>query len=117
MKVKLSAFAAEALAGKPENGCTLASESVVRAVQYYLASKKGAGPGWAYPEFLRDRSGDKTVELELGIDESLWASLELEAEDHDISTAQLLEHAVLCYVADLDAGRITEKMLDEDLEG
>jgi hypothetical protein len=55
------------------------------------------------------------VELELDIKDDLWHSFEAEAGRQDVSSQQLLEHAAFYFVAELDAGRITQRILD-DLE-
>jgi hypothetical protein len=55
------------------------------------------------------------VEVHLDIDPELWQALSQEAMGQDVSAQQLLEHAVLYFAADDDAGRVTERIL-EDLE-
>jgi hypothetical protein len=53
------------------------------------------------------------VEVELEIDDSLWGQMEREAERQHVTVTQLLEHAALYYAAELDAGRLTERILDQ----
>lgn len=121
VKVKLGAFAGGMLAWKHQrdtdggNGAP-SSDDVVRAIRFYLKEKGGDSTGWAYPDLLRQGRPEEEVEVELDIDESLWGQMEREAERQHVTVTQLLEHAALYYAAELDAGRLTERILDE-LEG
>jgi hypothetical protein len=55
------------------------------------------------------------VELELAVSQGLWRAFEKEAERQGASVPQMAEHAVLYFAAQLDAGHITQRILD-DLE-
>lgn len=119
VKVKLGAFAGGMLAWKHQrdsgsgNGELPSSDDVVRVIRFYLREKGGEGAGWAYPDLLRQGRPEEEVEVELEIDESLWGQMEGEAERQHVTVTQLLEHAALYYAAELDAGRLTERILDE----
>lgn len=119
VKVKLGAFAGEALTGGPKVGATPVvgttpkSDDVLRAVRFYLYDKDSGRPGWAYPALLREQHPGEEIEFELSIDQALWRALKVEAKRQDVSVAQLLEHAALYYAAELDAGRVTERILDD----
>lgn len=123
VKVKLGAFAGGMLAWKHQrdtgsgNGAQPSSADVVRVIRFYLREKEGGDVGWAYPDLLREGRPDEEVEVELEIDESLWGRMEREAERQRVTVTQLLEHAALYYAAELDAGRLTERILDELDEG
>jgi hypothetical protein len=118
VKVKLGAFAGGILAWKHQrdtgsaNG-TPSSDDVVRVIRFYLREKGSGTAGWAYPDLLRQGRPEEEVEVELEIDDSFWGRLELEAERQHVTVTQLLEHAALYYAAELDAGRLTERILDE----
>jgi hypothetical protein len=115
--VKLGAFASKTLAAEAMNGGEPSSASVERAIRCYLNDRGGsAGPGWPFPAFLRGREPVEAVELRLEIEEDLWASLEDEASSQGVSVQQMLDHAVLYFAAEVNAGRVTERILD-DLEG
>lgn len=123
VKVKLGAFAGGMLAWKQQrdtgsgNGGQPSSADVVRVIRFYLREKEGEDIGWAYPDLLRQGRPEEEVEVELEIDESLWGQMEREAERQQVTVTQLLEHAALYYAAELDAGRLTERILDELGEG
>ena len=113
VKVALGAFASKVLAVEGKNGGQSVPASAEQAIRCYLNDKTSGGPGWSYPAFLRGRAPHEEVELELSVDDSLWRSLEEEAEDQDVSPQQMLEHAVIYFAAEVDAGRMTERILDD----
>jgi hypothetical protein len=114
VKVRLGAFAAEALARKLGNGGVPGSPDFERVIQFYLAERSAKPPpGWAYPDFLRERRASDDVELDLKIEDPLWASLEAEAREQDVVVDRLLEHAMLYFAAEMDAGRTTERILED----
>lgn len=119
VKVRLGAFAGGMLAWKHQrdtgsgNGAQPSSADVVRVIRFYLREKDGGDVGWAYPDLLREGRPDEEVEVEIEIDDSLWGRMEHEAERQHVTVTQLLEHAALYYAAELDAGRLTERILDE----
>jgi hypothetical protein len=119
VRVRLGTFAAEALtdhrsvtttAGN-DNRATV--EGVLKALRYYLKDKNASAPGWAYPDILRRHKPGDELELELEMDESLWRAFKSEAKQQEVTARQLLEHAVMYYVAALDEGQITRRILDK----
>jgi hypothetical protein len=115
VSVSLGAFACDALAGEEKNSGPPVSAGVARAIRCYLNDKDSNDPGWSFPPFLRNREPSQEVELELSIDDSLWGSLEEEAQNQRVSVRQMLEHAVLYFAAEVNAGRATQRILG-DLE-
>lgn len=113
VKVKLGAFAAEVLARKLGNGGPPGSLDFERVIQFYLGEKGTRAPGWAYPDFLRERRAGADVELDLNVEDLLWISLEAEAREQGVEVDRLLEHATLYFAAEMDAGRATERILEE----
>jgi hypothetical protein len=112
--VRLGAFASKVLAAEAMNGGQASSTSVERAIRCYLGDKESGGPGWPYPAFLRDRAPLEEVELRLHVDGDLWKQLEAEAESQGVTVQQMLEHAVIYFAAEVNAGRVTERILKED---
>ncbi len=113
--VLVSELSFKALEGEGGSGPGHVRARLVRAVRLYLNDRDSNRPGWAYPAFLPDR-GRGAVKVELSVEEDLWRAFEEEAGRQDVSTSQLVEHAALLYAADVDAGRITQRILD-DLAG
>jgi hypothetical protein len=113
--VTVGAIASKVLAVEMVTRGKPSSASAERAIRCYLNDKDSRGPGWAYPSFLRDRRPVRGVQVNLDIDAGLWQSLSGEAIEQGVSTQQLLEHAVLYFAAEDNAGRVTERII-EDLE-
>ncbi len=85
------------------------------AIRCYLSDKGSGRLAWPYPGFLRESETQEDVELELRLDPGLWDSFESEATSQGVSVQQLAEHAAFYLAAEIDAGRITQRILD-DLE-
>ena len=113
VSVGLSQLALDAVVG--DNGAGAAQARLLSAVRCYLADRNADQAAWPYPAFLRGSVPQVDVELELEIKDDLWHSFEAEAARQDISPQQLLEHAAFYFGAEFDAGRITQRILD-DLE-
>jgi hypothetical protein len=110
--VRIGELAADALSGEHGRTSRYLRLQLVRAIRLYLHDRgTRGGPGWSYPAFLPQEEG--ALELELNVDEDLWTAFEEEARRQGASASCLVEHAALYYAAELDAGRITERILDE----
>lgn len=118
VRIRLGAFAGGMLAWKRQRGAggditEPSSDDVLRVIRFYLKERDSGGTGWSYPDLLREGHPEEEVEVELDIEDSLWRDVRLEAARQHVSVTQLLEHAALYYAAELDAGRLTERILDE----
>jgi hypothetical protein len=115
----LGSLALQALAGEKEEkevGGPMPSR-VVRAIRCYLNDKGSGSPSWRYPSFLAEQERDGGGgEMRVSIDEGLWHSLEREAVSQGISPQRMVEHAAFYFAAEVDAGRITQRIL-ADLDG
>jgi hypothetical protein len=112
VKVQLSEFAVNALEGEDGEGSEHVPARVLRAIFYYLGERDAGRVEWPYPAFMRGAKAGELVELELKVEEKLWSALEEEAASQGVSTQELLEHAALFLAADVNAGRLTERILD-----
>lgn len=111
--VRLGGFACAALAEEEGVDPAQIPSAAVQAIRCYLNDKGTGGPGWLYPGFMRGGDNGDDVELQLSIDGDLWRSLEDEAERQGVSAQKMVEHAVLYFAAETDAGRITRRILDD----
>jgi hypothetical protein len=115
VNIRLGRFAFEALAGGLENGSRqYAPVRMAAAVRCYLGDRGRKRPGWAYPPFLlseEEKRGE--MELEVSIEDELWRSFEDEAGRQGVSVGQMSEHAALYLAAEVNAGRITQRILDD----
>ena len=48
------------------------------------------------------------------MDDATWQRFKAEAEAQDVPVERLLEHAALYFVADLNSGRVTARILEDD---
>jgi hypothetical protein len=90
-------------------------DSVVQhAALYYARDLSSGRPASRSPRFRREaRAGKGRLEVQLELGEPTWQVLDREAERQAISAEALIEHACLYYLADLDSGRIAERILHE----
>jgi hypothetical protein len=110
--VEVSEFAVKALEGEEGGAPEHVPARLSRGIRYYLSEAGAERIEWRYPDFLRSKSSDKLVEVELAVDNELWDSLQDEAARQGITTQQLVEHAALVFASDVNAGRITQRILD-----
>jgi hypothetical protein len=108
--VWLSEFSAEALARG--DGPEHVPARLIRAIHLYLGARDSGRPGWSVPSTLRERE-PRGVELELVADEDLWRAFEQEAGKQGVSVSRLAGQAAIYYAAELDAGRVTQRILDD----
>ncbi len=113
VSVRLSQLAFEALAAEEPKGSPRAPVRTESAVRIYLKDKDADRAAWPYPGFLRGSESQEDVNLELQVDTDLWLQFESEAGRQGVSTQQLLEHAAFYFAAELNAGRITQRILDD----
>ncbi len=113
VELAVSQPAFDALAAEVETRAAITASRMESAVRLYLNDKGAGRPAWPYPSFLQGSETAKDVGLELEIDEALWRSFEAEAAEQSVSLQQLAEHAAFYYSAEVDAGRITQRILDD----
>jgi hypothetical protein len=89
---------------------------LVQAIRYYLADRDSGRAGWPYPDFVLDGDSGEEKTVRIVVDGAVWGEFSQEAARQGISTDQLLRHAALYFAADLDSGRLTQRIL-EGLEG
>jgi hypothetical protein len=111
VNIELSRLAFEGLtSGGPEAAGPLRMEDALRC---YVGDRGTDRPAWPYPGFLRSAERRGEVELELEVAEDLWRAFSEEAERQDVTVGQLAEHAAFYFAAEVDAGRVTERILED----
>jgi hypothetical protein len=116
VSLRLGHFPVEVLA-EADGGADNLQRAFRRAIRLYLNDAGADRPGWAYPDFLRDKKETGEVGVELSIDEVLWIAFEDEAERQGISPSRLASHAALYYAAEFEAGHIPRRILEETEDG
>jgi hypothetical protein len=106
LTLELGEFTREALDAQAARGGAGIASVVSKAVGHYF-SQGGERAAWRLPDFRRQgrplaTAGALAVELA----ETDRRRLEERARLEQASPAQVLEHAALCYLADLAAGRV-----------
>ena len=86
---------------------------VRQAALHFLAGRGRGRIARKVPQFARDHGRAAAIELTLDLEEADWLALEEEAERQEVSLEQLLVHATLLLLADLDSGRVAISILDE----
>jgi hypothetical protein len=113
VNLAVSQLAFEALAGEERGDSTAAPVRTEIAVRVYLGDRDAGQPAWPYPKFLQGSETREDVGLALDVDADLWLQFEAEAKKQGVSVQQLLEHAAFYFAAELSAGRITQRILDD----
>jgi hypothetical protein len=108
MTLRLDSFGREALSEFAEELDDSASAVVRTASLYYLADRDSGRPAWRVPRFVRSaRDADGFV---VDLDDHTFAALRQEASGQGVDPARLAEHALLYFLADLDGGRLAERV-------
>jgi len=109
--IAMSELAFESLTGG--KGDVDSSLRMENALLCYLEDSDSGRPAWAYPEFLRGSETRRDVEIEIAVPRDLWRDFEEAAVGQGVTVEQLAEHAAFYFVAELDAGRVTQRILDD----
>ena len=89
-------------------------EFVQHAARHYVADVDAGRTAHRIPRYREREAGRTAVSLALELDDGFWEDLEMEAARQGVSVERLLGHATLYLIADLDSGRVAERMLEED---
>jgi hypothetical protein len=108
----ISRLSLEALTGKGGDE-ERAGPRLTSAARFYLSDRDSDRPAWPYPSFLRGSETQEDVEVPLDVDKGVWRTFEAEAAAQDVSVQQLAEHAAFYLAAEIDAGRVTQRILDD----
>lgn len=109
--IALSELAFDAVAGGIRG--TDPSLGIENALLCYLGDRGADRPAWSYPGFLRGSEGRREVEIEVEVATGLWQDFEAEASRQGVTVGQLVEHAAFYFAAELEAGRFTQRILDD----
>ena len=108
MTLCLDSFGQQALSQFADEHRDSASAVVRTASLYYLADRDSGRPAWRVPRFTRDASSGDSLDIDL--DDDTFAALRHEAASQGVDPSRLAEHALLYYLADLDGGRLAERI-------
>jgi hypothetical protein len=109
MTLRLDEFGRQALADFAEERHDSASVVVRTASLYYLADRESGRSAWRVPSFL-DAAPPGADCLEVDLDDETWTALAKEARGQGVEPSRLAEHALLYFFADLDGGRLADRV-------
>lgn len=110
VKVELGYFATRAMEARVGPDLAL---GIREAVKHYSRRLESGRKPLAPPSFLRgDESPDPETAMEVEIGAETEATVEREADRQHVSPQQILRHAVLTYLADLDSHGRPLRFLD-----
>jgi cobalamin biosynthesis protein CbiG len=109
MMLRLDSFGRQALTDFTEERHDSAGAALRTASLYYLADRDSGRPAWQVPKFLHS-SPETGTELKIDVDDETWAALDRAAREQGIDPERLAEHALLYYLADLDGGKLAERV-------
>jgi predicted DNA-binding ribbon-helix-helix protein len=112
LTLHLDEFLQGALDGYAREHDGSASSAVRMAALYWIADRDSGRPAWRAPRFRRPADGDSGGALRVVLDDEIWQTLEGEAQRQNVRTELVAEHAVLYFLADLDSGRVAERLAD-----
>jgi hypothetical protein len=108
MTLRLDSFGRQALSEFVDERRDSASAVVRTASLYYLADRDSGRSAWRVPRFVR--SQPEVDGLEVDLDDDTFDALRQEATGQGVDPARLAEHALLYFLADLDGGRLAERL-------
>ena len=103
-------FGLEALATHAGRGTSSVADMAAR---HYLADRRSRRPTWPVPRFHRTITARQPARMEVRLDDETWRALPAEAELQRVTPEELVEHAVLYFLADLHRGRFAGDPLDD----
>jgi hypothetical protein len=112
--LSLEDFGASTLSEQAERLSVTPAELGEHAVRYYLSDRGSGRMALRVPRFPHGEPREPALKLEFDLDPDTWRELDEEAERQEVSVERLLEHAIIYFLADLDAGRVERRMLGED---
>jgi hypothetical protein len=109
--LRFDEFGWESLESQARRDGETVEDLLSRAAAYYDAERPTRRAATRAPPFKPGGRGTpREVRPELG--RECWERLEGEAERQDVALERLLEHAALLYLADIDSGRVADRVLD-----
>jgi hypothetical protein len=108
--LKMDAFGARAFGELARRHGGSVSRLLRMAAHYYLADSDDE-LGWRVPSLAREEGADRRgVAVQVQLDDATWTALAREARRQRVAVATLATHAVLYFIADVDSGRLAQRM-------
>jgi hypothetical protein len=92
-------------------------QMIEQACAHYVSELDTGRLATDLPRFDPDEPTGSPRTVSLDLDRSSVEALDREAQRRGISTARLIRHATLVYLADLDAGRVADRLAERVRSG
>ena len=116
LELDMAEFASTALAEQASRYAVAEEQLVKQAVRHWLRVSATDRPSARVPRFAQPRRAAPTTRVRVELESTDWQELERSAEDQGVPLEQLLVHAIVLFLADLDSGRATAEIAREDEE-
>jgi hypothetical protein len=113
LTLSLDEFGASTLEAEAERYSVSTTGLARHAVHYYLSDLDSGRMALRVPRLPQAGPRGPALELALDLDADSWNELDREAERQEVPLERLLEHAIVYFLADLDAGRVERRMLED----
>jgi hypothetical protein len=112
--LELGEFARETLENGARSYALSPEELVGYAVRYYLGDRRSGRSTYPVPSsFVPPHDAPlERIGLDLELDAGTWRRLDSECRRQDVACEQLVAHAVLYLIADLDSGRAAHRLVN-----
>jgi len=110
LKLTFDEFGWQSLESEARRQNETLDDLLSRAAAYFDAERPTSRAAMRAPSFKRGGRGIER-EIRLEVNRDRWKGLEDEARRQGIPLERLLEHASLFYIADVDSGRVAERIL------
>ena len=111
LSLPLDEFGASAVREHAERYSLSPAELGSRAARYYLADRDSGRIALRVPRLPKGAARKAALRLTVDLDRESWQELEAEAKRQDVSVEAMLEHAIMYFLADVDSGRVEQRLL------
>ena len=115
LELTLAEFAGQALTAQAARYEVSEERLIQQAVRHWRTAVAADRPAARVPRFRPAPRPEETTPVTVRLETGDWDELEEAAEEQGIPLEQLLVHAVVLFLADLDSGRVAAEIaLSED---
>jgi hypothetical protein len=112
--VEMSPFSRESVEEQAARQRIPVSDLLRHAVLHYLAEAESGRVAAKLPRFSRVAPvGEEHVAIDVDLDDAEWEAFGTAASNAGVQRDRLLGHAALLYLADLDAGIVARRLVDD----
>jgi hypothetical protein len=114
LTLALDEFGAAAIEEQAAHYSLSPAELARRAARYYLSDLGSGRMALRVPRLDIGGAGKRSMRLDIDLDADSWRGLDAEAKRQQVPVEALVVHAILYFLADLDSGRVSQRILEDD---